>query len=100
MASGKLISTNDPQVDKALLGLQAGLPSVEALDGVRQIDNLTLVADTPLRVPHGLGRRWRGCLICEQTEHATIKRSRTDADRDKFVTLTASADTKVSILVY
>lgn len=94
------VKTDDPVINKALDEIRDGLPDVEAFAGARQINKIVLVSGVQKRVAHGLGRKYRGRLIVSQSAAAHITDDLTKTDLDKYLYLTASANTTINLVVF
>jgi hypothetical protein len=64
----------------------------------RQIDDITLVANTPQIVYHSLGQLPQGWVVVDTNANAYIRR--TQPFNTKTITLEASADAVISIWIY
>ena len=95
----RFVSSGDEATDKALQALQKTIPDLSVFEGARLVE-ATLTAGTPLRITHGLKRKYRGFLVAGSSVAATFSDDRTKPDIDTYVYLTASAGTSVRIVVF
>lgn len=64
----------------------------------KQINDVVLVANTPLTIPHGLNQMMKGWFPVDNTASCTLWR--TQPLNKKTLTIEASANTTVSLWVY
>jgi hypothetical protein len=101
----KGISSGDAATDKALDEIRGAIPDLEALDGLRLLENVQLTSGVTARVPHGLGRKPRGWLVVRTDSGAALgyiyDEQRTQAKTDVYLYLRAEGYSPlVSLLVF
>ena len=93
---------NDPQIDKVLEPLWSAAERV----GRNQLLNGTyltaiMLAGTPKRFVHSLGRSWRGWLLVDTSGTEPVYRvNRSSTDKASELWLQSAADTEVTIYVF
>lgn len=68
--AGPKVSSGIPLVDKAIAALTSTSPS--PLDGIRLIENVSLVSGQTKRIVHGLKRKLRGYLVVKSSAGAAM----------------------------
>lgn len=99
MASKYFVSSGDAATDKALQAVKTTLPDLSVFEGARLVE-ANLTAGTPLRVTHGLRRKYRGFIVVGLSAPAIITDDRTKTDINVFLYLTASVTAAVRLVVF
>lgn len=93
---------NDPSIDKVLEPLWSAAERVgrnNLLNGVYV--STILLAATPKRLTHSLGRSWRGWLLVDTSGTEPVYRvNRSSTDKASELWLQSAADTEVTVYIF
>jgi len=94
------IFTETPDLDRIQANVDASIRSVSNNPLLRGRQVTTTFVSGTNRVAHGLGREWQGWFIVDQTSTGDIFSTTTQAQRDRFLTLSGSLTGRTSLWVF